>query len=261
MKNPQVCDIIRGIGEECDKQEISLTLLSPVRGQMIEAARRAFVDAIVAIGVGPDHEVIEFLNSRRMPFVTIDGEETSETLNVGIDHEGAAFVLMDYILSLGHREIAILCVKPRSAGLEKRLAGFTRALEKKGLSLQSPCIRLIEAKGSLDGGKEAAIALFDTLPRPTAVVAMADIIALGVYAAAFKKGLQIPYDISIAGFDGIEQGRFSQPTLTTLWQPGWDKGQKAAQMALHLLDGQSLEHFEFSYSLEIGGSTAGLKTP
>lgn len=270
MNNPHLCDIIRGIGEECDRQEISLTMLPPVGGKIIEAARRAFVDSIVTIGVGPGHEVIEFLNSRRVPFVTIDGEESSETLNIGIDHEGAAFDLMDYILSLGHRDIAILCLKPEAKAktekpnsivLGKRLSGFTRAFMEKGLTLQSPCIRLVDSICSLDGGKEAVSCLLSTVPRPTAIVAMADIVALGAYAAISDQGLRIPEDISIAGFDGIAQGQFSQPTLTTLWQPGMDMGKKAAQMALTLLDGQDARHCTFPYSLERRGSTARVKTP
>ena len=267
MNNPHLCDVISGIGEECDRQEISLTMLPPVRGRIIEAARRAFVDAIVTIGVGPDHEVIEFFNSRHIPFVMIDGENTSSTVNVGIQDDAAAYDLMSHILSLGHRKIAVIKLKPdaktvaelnRSIVLEKRMEGFEKALIEYGLELDCPEVRMLEAEGSIEGGRSAGLALFESSSKPTAVVAMADIVALGVYTAAREKGISIPQGISLAGFDDIAESRHVQPALTTIHQPARDKGRAAAAMVMKILEGESPSHVNFSYSLEIRGSTARL---
>jgi len=267
LNNPHLCDIISGIGDECEKRGFSLTMLPPVHGKIMEAARRSFVDAIVTIGVGPDHEVVEFLNSHGIPFVTIDGEETSSTVNVGIPDEQAAYDLMRHMLSLGHRKMAILCVKPdtksvaendhRSIVLEKRLSGFSRALNEVGLNLVAPDISLMETEGSLSGGKNAGEKLFALEPgaRPTAIVAMADIIALGAYAAARGAGLVIPDDVSVAGFDDIEQSSYYEPALTTVHQSGRQKGQKAASMAVELLNGGHPAHYRFSCSLIVRQST------
>jgi len=265
MNNPHLCDVISGIGEECDRQEISLTMLPPVRGKIIEAARRAFVDAIVTIGVGPEHEVVEFMRKHRVPFVTIDGEESEATVNVGIQDEHAAYDLMRYMLSLGHRRIALLRLRPdamvkterpRSVVLEKRMAGFSRALAEAGLSLDSDQVSTLEAEGSIEGGMTAGLALLSAEPRPDAVVAMSDIVALGVCCAAAKLGIAIPEGLSIAGFDGIALGKYADPSLTTVRQPSREKGQKAASLAIELLNGGQPAHFEFPYSLEIQGSTA-----
>ncbi len=264
MNNPHLCEVISGIGEECDKHEISLTMLPPVRGKIIEAARRAFVDAIVTIGVGPEHEVIEFLNRHRVPFVTIDSEESGVAVNIGIQHEQAAYDLMRYILSLGHDRIAILCLKPdaknrterpRSVVLEKRLEGFSKALREGGLSLDSERVRVLEAEGSIEGGRSAGRLLFEAPDRPDVVVAMADIVALGVYSAAAEHGIGIPDQLSVAGFDDIALSRYAQPPLTTVHQPAREKGQKAASLAIAILDGGQPEHCNFSYSLQIRGST------
>jgi len=264
MNNPHLCDVISGIGEECDKREISLTMLPPVQGKIIEAARRAFVDAIVTIGLGPEHEVIEFLNKHRVPFVTIDGEESGTTVNVGIQDEQAAYELMRHILSLEPKRIAVLCLKPdaknhtersRSVVLEKRLAGFSRALEESGLSLESDQVRVIEAEGSIAGGRAAGRTLLGSADRPDAIVAMADIVAIGLYAAAAEYGIGIPDQLSIAGFDDISLSGFARPALTTIHQPAREKGQKAASLALDILNGGRPEHFNFPYSLEIRGST------
>jgi len=265
MNNPYLCDIISGIGEECDRHEISLTMLPPVRGKIIEAARRAFVDAIVTIGVGPEHEVVEFMHRLHVPFVTIDGEESEATVNVGIQDEKAAYDLMKYILSLGPERIALIRLKPDaksqaecspSVVLEKRLAGFSCALGEAGLSLESDRVSMLEAEGSIEGGMVAGFSLLRSKPRPDAVVAMADIVAMGVYSAAAELGITIPEDLLIAGFDDITIGRYAYPPLTTVRQPSREKGQKAASLALEILNGVRPAHIEFPYSLEIRGSTA-----
>ncbi|MDP2791398.1 MAG: LacI family DNA-binding transcriptional regulator, partial [Rectinemataceae bacterium] len=240
MENPHLCDVISGIGEECDRHEISLTMLPPVQGKIIEAARRSFVDAIVTIGVGPEHEVIEFLQRRRVPFVTIDSEETGETVNVGIQHEPAAYELMKHILASKPRRIALLCLKPdkknhtelsRSVVLENRLAGFARALREEGLALGTEEVRVIEAEGSIEGGLSAGRSLLRAADRPDAIVAMSDIVALGVYSAANELGIRIPEELSVAGFDDIALSRYVRPALTTVHQPAKEKGRKAASLA------------------------------
>jgi len=264
MENPHLCDVISGIGEECDRHEISLTMLPPVQGKIIEAARRSFVDAIITIGVGPEHEVIEFLQRRRVPFVTIDSEETAETINIGIQHEPAAYDLMRHILSSKPERIALLCLKPdamnhtersRSVVLENRLAGFARALQEDGLALGTDRVRVLETEGSIEGGLSAGRILLGAADRPDAIVAMSDIVALGVYSAADELGIGIPEQLSIAGFDDIALSRFVRPLLTTVHQPAKEKGRKAASLALDLLNGGKPVHFNFPYTLLIRGST------
>lgn len=264
MENPHLCDVISGIGEECDRHEISLTMLPPVQGKIIEAARRSFVDAIVTIGVGPEHEVIEFLQRRRVPFVTIDSEERGETVNVGIQHEPAAYDLMKHILASKPCRIALLCLKPdkknrteqsRSVVLENRLAGFNRALSEEGRALGTQGVQVIETEGSIEGGLSAGRALLGAADRPDAIVAMSDIVALGVYSAASELGIGIPDELSVAGFDDIALSRFVRPPLTTVHQPAREKGRKAASLALELLNGGKPEHFNFTYTLLVRGST------
>jgi DNA-binding LacI/PurR family transcriptional regulator len=252
FRNPYLCEIVRGIGEACEGGELSLTMLPPVRGRVIEAARRAFVDGLITIGVGPDHEVVELLNSRRIPFATIDGADTETTANVGVDDEGAAYGLMRRVLELGHRSIAILALMPEAIQLpeerfslvrDRRLAGFERALSESGLGLGCSAIRVVPAEGSLEGGQSAASGLFSSgVEAPTAVVAMADIVALGVYQACRAWGLRIPEDLSVAGFDDIPGAAIAQPPLTTVRQPGREKGAAAAALVVSLLNGGPVEH-------------------
>jgi Transcriptional regulators len=267
LRNPYVVEIVRGIGELCDERELSLTMLPPIKGRVLEAARRAFVDGLMTIGVGPDHEVVDLLNKRHIPFVTIDGAETEATVNVGIDDELAAYGLMRHILGLGHRDIAILELMPDTIKLpaerfslvrDRRIAGFSRALAEVGLSLGSEGIRIVPAESSVEGGERAAAPLLvgGATRRPSAVVAMSDAVALGVYEACRAAGLSIPGDISVAGFDDIPDAARASPPLTTVRQPSREKGAAAASQVALLLEGRAAQHCCLPTELVLRGSTS-----
>jgi DNA-binding LacI/PurR family transcriptional regulator len=264
LRNPYLWEVIRGIGEVCEERELALAMLPPVKGRVIEAARRSFVDGLLTIGVGPDHELVELLHRRRVPFVTIDGAGRESTVNVGIDDDGAAYGLMRLALGLGHRRIAILALLPETLSLpeeryslvsDRRLAGFSRALRGFGLGLESPGIRVVPVECSLEGGACAAAELLagkDGLP--TAILALADAVALGVYEACRELGLSIPGDVSVAGFDDIPGAAQAFPPLTTLRQPGREKGAAAASLVLALLAGEAAQHRRLETELVIRGS-------
>jgi len=266
LANQYLCEIVRGIGEICEERGLALTMLPPVRGAVIEAARRAAVDALLTIGVGPDTAVAELLRQRRLPFVTIDGAESDTTVNIGIDDEAAAYSLMRAVLGLGHRRIAVLALRPEtyvepaepySRVSRLRLEGFGRALAEAGLELGGPDLPVVPVEGSLEGGRQAALGLLSAgEPAPTAIVAMADTAALGVYEASRELGLLVPRDLSVAGFDDIPLSAICTPALTTVRQPGLEKGAAAAELALRLLAGEPVGHLVLPAELVLRGSTA-----
>lgn len=269
LANPYLCELLRGIGEVCEERGLALTMLPPIKGKIEEAARRAAVDALLTIGVGPGTAVADILERRRLPFVTIDGSESDSTLNVGIDDEAAAYALMEHLLGLGHRRIAVLelmsesypspeeCFSPVR---DRRLAGFRRALGAFELELGSEAVPVLRAEGSLEGGARATEALFSASARlPTAIVAMADVVALGVYEAAARLGLSIPGELSVAGFDDIPFAALASPPLTTIRQPGYQKGATAAGLALALLEEGRAAHCILPAELIRRGSTAAPK--
>lgn len=267
LENPYLCELMRGIGEVCEDHGLALTMLPPVRGKAEEAARRAVVDAVLTVGIGPETEVAKVLLRRHLPFVTIDATEGGPVPNVGIDDEGAAETLMSHVLSLGHRRVGVLQLRPEAWSPEgpssyspvslRRLAGFRRALGRAGIELGGPEAPSVMAEGSYEGGSAAAESLLDGPGGPdlTAMVAMADIIALGAIEAAKRRGLSVPENLSIAGFDDIPLAARSRPTLTTIHQPGLEKGVAAARLALELLEGGHPEGRRLSATLERRDST------
>ncbi len=297
LRNPYLCEIIRGIGSACEARELSLTMLPPVRGKIIEAARRSFVDGILTIGVGADHEVVELLHRRHVPFVTIDGSPSDMTINVGIDDEDAAYRLMKYLIGLGHRKIAIFALKPDIFGMagdhfslvsKERMDGFCRALMEAGCAVEGDSsgrcrsgtgirppveeftdgrlrcdalwrVTSSQVECSRSGGESAARELLTGVPasaRPTAIVAMADVVALGVMDTCYRLGIGIPGEISLVGFDDIPEAALANPPLTTLRQPGTEKGRVAAEMVLDILDGGEVSHRRLEADLVVRASTA-----
>ncbi len=241
-------------------------MLPPMKGRIVEAARRAAVDALLTIGVGPGSDVAEVIERRHLPFVTIDGAESEHTINVGVNDESASYAVMKHILELGHRRIAIFALRPEfynppdecfSQVIESRLHGFGRALGEYGLDFKSEGILVVPAEGSIEGGERAAMELLPrgTGQRPTAIMAMADAAAIGTYRACRRLGLLIPGDLSVAGFDDIPLAAIVDPPLTTVHQPGREKGSTAAHLALQLLEGGTAAHRMLDAAVVLRGST------
>ncbi|MCX7655999.1 MAG: LacI family transcriptional regulator [Treponemataceae bacterium] len=270
FKNPYIVELLEGIGTVCHGEDLSLTILPPVKGLLTHTVRTALVDAIMTIGIGPDHEVLSIIRKRNIPFVIIDGAGLSGSVQVGIDDEEAGYQLLSHVLELGHRRITILSIKNlheaivdaptarRSRILDLRLQGAYRALREWGLDPEtkdpSIILRLVDA--DMDSALMVTEKILEEHPCPTALVCFADVLALGAYGAIKKKGLQIPKDITVVGFDGIRFSRLLEPPLTTIHQSGYDKGYAAASLAVKLIRGLPAQDIMLSATLCKGGSSA-----
>jgi len=237
FRNPYIGEIMRGIGVVCDREGLSLSLTRTVRN--------AAVDGIITLGIGPGMSVLEIFYQRGLPFVTIDSGSGDDFVNVGIDDEKASERLMDMVLSSGHREIAVFALKNVTLGEggdhfslinDRRLKGFSRSLARHGLSfIASQGIRVCHTDASVESGALATRALLAEKNRPTAIICLADVQALGVYDECRAAGLSIPADISVVGFDDSPFSAFMNPPLTTLRQSGFAKGEKAAQTLVDMI--------------------------
>lgn len=251
FQNPYISEIFRGIGCVCDKEGLSLGVLSPLKGVLTQTIRNAAVDGIITLGIGPGMSVLELFHQRGLPFVTIDGGNDQDIVNVGIDDDKAAENLMDAVLSYGHTEIAVFMLKnvvlPEngdhfSLTNDSRLNGFNRALKKRGLSFGGHTgIKVYHTEVSSESGRKATREVLLEKKRPTVIICLADIQALGVYEECLFQGISIPSDISVIGFDDIPFSAFMNPPLTTLKQPGFEKGEAAAEALVKMINKQTAE--------------------
>jgi LacI family transcriptional regulator len=207
-------------------------------------------------------------------------EETNEELRVLL-HHGYRFVVVDprkpvderipavsaanstgatlatrHLLSLGHRRIAAITGPAGWMASEERRRGYHAALVDAGV-MPDPALEL-EANFLLAGGLEAAARLLDLADRPTAIVAFNDNLAIGAMQAAHARGLRVPEDVSIVGFDDTIEAALVTPALTTVRQPLAEMGRMAVSLLTRLLDNQRFEalHVELATRLVVRDSTA-----
>ena len=249
FENPFIAQILRGMGDLCQREGYSITLVSPMKGCMLRAVRNAAVDGFISLGLDPGGEMVELIRKRSMPIVDIDGSGEYDIPTVITDDCEASDRIMSFVLSMGHRRIGVLSFRDvkkdgnvhSSLTGELRLAGYSDALSRYGLSFTHPDVHDVKCDCSLEGGHRGARRLLGMQRRPTAIVAMSDIIAIGVYRTAEELGLSIPDDLSVAGFDDIPEAALVTPKLTTVYQPGYEKGSRAVRILLDLLAGGSAD--------------------
>lgn len=246
LENPFFIEFIRGIGRVCDEEGLSLLLAPPVEGSMLKAVNSAIVDGFVVLGLEPHDPVVNILRQRRLPFVMVDCEAPNDVPCLKVDDYGGARRAMLHALECGHRRVAVVAFESGKEGgwreytgtLRWRLAGYLDALGGVGLSLDGPHVQILETEDSIEGGAEAFRRLWQASPRPTVIMAMSDIIALGVIGAAREQGLEIPGDLSVIGYDDIPEAQRANPPLTTVRQPIAEKGEQAAKLLVKTLQGE-----------------------
>jgi DNA-binding LacI/PurR family transcriptional regulator len=251
MSNPFYTAFIRGVGVVCGQSGLTLMLVPPLWGSMLKAIPHATVDGFIVVGLEVDRGEVQQLRRRHVPFVMVDGEAPLDVPSVNVDDRGGACAAMEHVLARGHRRIGVLCLETwrsrhdhYTGTLAARLAGYADALGRYGLSLDSPDVRLIETASTSEGGQAALRRLWQPEWRPTAIIAMSDIIAVGVIEAAACLGISLPGELSVVGFDDLPDARYVRPALTTVRQPVEEKARLAAEVLVAALgdDGRVAHH-------------------
>jgi LacI family transcriptional regulator len=176
--------------------------------------------------------------------------------SVSAAHMSGADQAMRHLLGLGHRRIAQISGPPGWVSTEDRRRGYRAALASAGI-LPDPRLEA-HAVPEIGPGREAADRLLSVDEPPTAIFAFNDDIAIGAVEAARGRGLRVPEDLSIVGFDDVEHATIVTPNLTTVRQPLEEMGRTAVSLLNRLLEGQSFEtlHVELATRLVVRDSTA-----
>jgi LacI family repressor for deo operon, udp, cdd, tsx, nupC, and nupG len=153
---------------------------------------------------------------------------------VGIDNVAAGFDAVSYLARLGHRRVAHICGPAENVLTHERRAGYLKAVEAHGLERWPEAIQAGEF--SIGAGRTATARLLLASPQPTAVFTANDEIAIGAIMEAKARGLRVPEDLSVVGFDDIEMGQICDPPLTTIYQPRREMGRKALETLSRLVE-------------------------
>jgi LacI family transcriptional regulator len=176
---------------------------------------RRKVDGVAIMTSEMDKHLITELSSRRIPLVFLDTATPQIGIsNIAIDYASGIDAAVEHLVALGHSAISFISGPMDLASARVRREAFMASLKRKGLHLDQRSVE--EANHRMDGGHAAMMRLLATEPRPTAVLTSNDMTAIGAMGALAERGIRVPVDISIIGFDDIEISAFTQPALTTV---------------------------------------------
>jgi DNA-binding LacI/PurR family transcriptional regulator len=253
---------LKGVAAATEEAGMGLVLVPGSVGSSPNARASAVMDAaadgFVVYSIADDDPLVEAALRRRMPTVIADQPLLEGVPFVGIDNESAAREVARHLVDLGHERFGVVSFsiaaadrapgiadshRQRSATLRvtrARLAGYEGVLEAAGLPWKE--VPVYECFGSSKAlGREAADVLLSQGPPPTAILALSDQLALGVIETAKERGLSVPEDLSVAGFDDVPEAATSRPPLTTVHQDHTKKGELAGRLLVAQLREEETE--------------------
>jgi DNA-binding LacI/PurR family transcriptional regulator len=216
-----------------------------------QAALAAFFDHRVAgivvatMETEAGNEALERFTRRGLPIVLVGRPAGPPNIaRVTADHWKGAYDAVEHLISLGHTRIGYIGGSPQTAGRLRRFHGYVEAMRAHGLEVIGDWIAGPEAEigpgySRQADGYAAMERLLGAARRPTAIFARNDFTAMGAMSAARDRGVSIPQEIAIAGFDNVPQSAFTSPPLTTVAQSTAEQGRAAARMLLDRIESRT----------------------
>jgi LacI family transcriptional regulator len=214
--------------------------------------------AVIAVTSELTSAHLTALARERLPLVVIDPLNLPRTrvASIGSTNFAGGLAATQHLLSLGHRRVAYVGGPSTAACNQARMHGYRAAMEASGLPVPKGFVR--SGGFVFEDGLAGGAAVLDLAQRPTAVFAGSDEVALGVIEAARVRGLRVPENLSIVGFDDTQVASMASPPLTTVRQPLREMGRVAVRTASRLAAGETIDsyHVELATELVVRASTA-----
>ncbi|HEY3502016.1 MAG TPA: LacI family DNA-binding transcriptional regulator [Actinocatenispora sp.] len=252
-------EALQGVMDAAADLGVSVVVSKPDHGprwarDLVLAGRSALI-AVTSVYTAAH---LNALDRAGLPLVVLDPLHLphSRVTSVGATNFAGGLAATQHLLSLGHRRIAYIGGPAIAACNQARMHGYRAAMEAEDARIPPTYVR--SGEFNYQSGQHVAAALLDLAEPPTAVFAGNDEIALGIIETARSRGLRIPEDLSIVGFDDTLLARMAAPPLTTVRQPLREMGAVALRTALRLANGEKVEshHVELATDLVVRDSTA-----
>ena len=245
LSGPFFSELIRGAEIAASESDYHL-LIYGASGETLGADNQTLgmlttkADGLILASSGVSRCYLRDLQRQHLPVVAL-GEETSGTPvdNIQPDNVGGAEKIVTHLIEHGYRRIAMIKGPETRTHASDREYGYRKALQDHGLPWYPEL--LIPGAFSENSGYTAMQHLLQQAPIPEAIFAASDQMAIGAMAAIHEKGLRIPEDIALVGFDDIETARYTQPPLTTVHQDMLGQGQLAVRMLLERINGKKTD--------------------
>jgi DNA-binding LacI/PurR family transcriptional regulator len=237
--DPAAVLFLSGVAAGCEEQGTGLALVPQLPEGAAELVRSALVDGYVMFCTPENDERLEAVRARGLPYVLVDFSPYVDGPRVNIDDRGGARAVAQHLVDLGHQRFGL--VVPYEDGAtdaetateisdptrtEDRL-GWRDPIVAAGIDWASVPVGS-SPEGDAESGYRAAAALLDRADRPTAIVCLSDVLALGVMRAAQERGIRVPQDLSVVGYDDIAAAGTAK--LTSVHQPHAAKGEEAVRL-------------------------------
>ncbi|MGP4076893.1 LacI family DNA-binding transcriptional regulator [Halobacillus sp. K22] len=252
--NTVFAEIVGGIEEEAAKNGYRVLLrnsnneIDSEYGS-IEHMKQRQVDGMIMLSPKLDEDTLLDI-SEKYPIVLatahLDGTKIPV---VSIDNVSSSKKATKHLLNLGHKRIAHISGPLYSLISKYRFKGYREAMKENGIEFDTNLIR--EGEFTFESGYEQTLKLLDQKFPPTAVFAASDEMAMGVINAAKHRGIKVPEELAVVGFDNIKFSAIFDPPLTTIAQPKFGMGKRAMEMLIKRFNGESLDQMEHTLPDEL----------
>ncbi len=263
VADPVVMDLVEGAEPVAQEQGYCLFLGTsrndPLREiSVVETFQRRRVDGVIVAASRIGDGYRSALDRIQVPIVLMTSQEVDESNpTVDVDSVAGAKLAVDHLIRQGHQKIGYIGAADRPLTNARRLAGYRAKLEEAGIVANPDWVAVPEADDDIQRGwhgLEECLAV-----GTTAIFCHNDQIAIGLLNACYHKGISIPDDLSIVGFDDVRAASYVIPALTTVRQPLLEIGKQAMQMVLKLINQESVENQQLDCELIVRSSTASLR--
>ena len=263
LDSPWAVELIRGVEDVTHAAGVG-TVVSAVHRRStatklwLQNLRARASDGVIFVTSDLTPPLYSELHRLGIPVVVIDpaGGAEVDVPTIGATNWAGGRSATEHLVTLGHRRIGLICGPKHLLCSRARLDGYRAALEAAGIEVDEKLIQ--QGDFMHESGFAGGTALLELAEPPTAIFASSDTMALGVYEAARRRGLRVPDDLSVIGFDDLPESRWASPPLSTVRQPLVEMGGLAARTALRLAQGEKVQtpRIELATDLVVRDSTA-----
>jgi LacI family transcriptional regulator len=231
-----VCDQASAMGYSDMFERVTAEFVG-TRQHLALLEQRVSMGALL-LGVTDSDRYVDYFDAAQHPVIAVDSSVGRTDIDfVGCDYRSGAEQAMTYLLQLGHRRIGLITSAAGGRNSDEILQVYRRAMDQRGIPADDACV----ADGFFTeaGGTEAAGKILSARPEVTAIIAASDTMAIGAIHAAAKRGLSVPRDLSVIGFDDLRHAAFISPALTTVRLPLHAVGARACERLVERISGRA----------------------